>query len=219
MNACSFSTQPNQHNITTTRNYSEDLSAIKSSLIEQGYAEQGEVIVSRSIIGVNIPNISSRNLSANSSSVMQNSFAPLLGYIPPSKSFTVEEATAWIKIDRRAQELHVMRGEKSVFTASTQGVLELEKGSYTVESKETNPLWRASRNYFLSRNLHVPAENESSILRRGALGSLALRLPNQQFVHSAKHFSQEVGGLRLKESDMKKVYSLIDPGTKIVIAK
>lgn len=144
-------------------------------------------------------------------------FAPLLGYIPPVAGFLAAENEAWLEVNRETRLLAVYKGETLIKQIQGEGTVPLEPGNYALQYKQTKPVWYASDEYFRRRHLTVPPGDDHLRYRRGALGPFAL-YPNDAFpIHSAPVWSDDVGGLRVPQSELREVYYLLPVGSTVVV--
>lgn len=93
----------------------------------------------------------------------------------------------------------------------------LSGGKFNIREKQRDPVWYAPDEYYQKRNLPVPAYNDKSRLLRGALGDYALFLDNDTIMHDGELWTSEVGGIRLKEQELAKLFTQIDVGTPVII--
>lgn len=133
----------------------------------------------------------------------------------PSPSSSTEAAQ--IIISRRDNTLTALMPGSSPVTFKAEGAALLPQGSFAVTMKEEAPLWYAPREYFTSRALDVPSEGSRSRFRRAALGSRAMYLDNQTPIHSGPVWLKEIGGLRVKQTEMERIYSMVTVGTRVEV--
>ena len=81
--------------------------------------------------------------------------------------------------------------------------------------KQRNPLWYAPDSYFKARLLPLPAEGDRSRFRRGALGEFVLFVDKDTPIHSGPFGSEEIGGIRLEEDDISRLYYQLELGATI----
>lgn len=134
--------------------------------------------------------------------------------------FTAEQPTnpsTTLIISRRDRTLTAFRPDAAPLVIKTEGAQHLPTGSFSVMNKEQNPLWYAPREYFTNRSLPVPSEGSRARFRRAALGQRTLYLSNQTPIHSGPVWLREIGGLRVNDSEMVDIYSMVSVGTRVEI--
>lgn len=99
----------------------------------------------------------------------------------------------------------------------SEGAQNLKAGSFSITLKEESPLWYAPNEYFTRRKMSVPEEGSRARFMRAALGSRALYLNDQTPIHSGPVWLGEIGGVRIKESEMQELFSLISVGTRVEV--
>ena len=137
----------------------------------------------------------------------------MFGFLPTSLS----QAGSWVQIDTQAKKLVLMDGDKVVFETAADGADHLAPGKYQVLHKQRSALWYAPDAYFTSRSLPVPPEGDRARFRRGALGDFAIFLGKDLPVHSGPVWSSEIGGVRLDEADISRLYYSIDVGGSVEV--
>jgi hypothetical protein len=135
----------------------------------------------------------------------------------PVPNPTSSSEAAQIIISRRDNTLTAVMPGTSPLTFKAEGAALLPQGSFAVTVKEEAPLWYAPREYFTSRALDVPSEGSRSRFRRAALGSRAMYLDNQTPIHSGPVWLKEIGGLRVKQTEMERIYSMVTVGTRVEV--
>jgi hypothetical protein len=100
-------------------------------------------------------------------------------------------------------------------TMRANGAYALKPGSFTIALKQNDPLWYAPPTYFLRRGMKVPPEGSKARFMRGALGHKALFIDKQIAIHSGPVWTEEIGGLRVSEEDMAKLFDVLPIGTKV----
>jgi hypothetical protein len=138
---------------------------------------------------------------------------PVLGFMPSRHS----EMGQWLRIDRSKSRIELMNGATSVATVSGDGVQSLKPGRYTIALKQKSPVWYAPARYFTDRLLDVPGEGNHDRYRRGALGPYALFLNEQTPIHSGPVWREEIGGVRVEESAMSRIFESLDVGATIEV--
>ena len=102
-------------------------------------------------------------------------------------------------------------------TVKAQGAYALKKGTYSVALKQADPLWYAPPTYFLRRGIKVPPDGSKSRYMRGALGHQALFFDKQIAIHSGPVWSDEIGGVKLSNEDMNRLFETVAIGTQIQV--
>ena len=167
--------------------------------------------------GMQEPTLLAESVLAKASSEKPAVMAPLIGYFPPLMSFVPAENEIWLEVDRTTAKLSLYKGREIVKQIQGEGVVSMNSGEYFLQHKQKAPLWYAPNEYFTKRQLAVPASENRLRYRRGALGDLAL-YPTTTFpIHSAPLWSDEVGGLRISESDLASIYFMLPVGAPIVV--
>jgi hypothetical protein len=158
---------------------------------------------------------SERVLSQNSQVKLR--YAPIVGFLPPIANFNPADNEVWIEIDRKTTELNVFKGKEKIKSVKGEGSVDLAPGEYPLQHKQKEALWYASDEYFLKRHLKVPPKGDNFRYRRGALGSYSI-YPSMEFIiHSGPFWSEEVGGMKVSESELASIYLLIQVGTPVVV--
>lgn len=147
--------------------------------------------------------------------VSTNMPSSMLAFFPVRTS----QAGSWLSIDLHSAAINLMDGDKVVASAQGEGVSNLKPGTYQILHKQRNALWYANDNYFKSRKLPVPPQNDRSRYRRGALGDFALFVgeDNPTPLHSGPVWSQEIGGIRLNDDDLSRIYYRIPVGAQVEV--
>lgn len=138
----------------------------------------------------------------------------MLGFMPLPKAAHVG---IWLSIDRSSKMLTVMDGDKEVSMAAGDGVDKLKTGVYQVLHKQRNALWYAPDSYFTARNLKVPPQGDRARYRRGALGDFVVFINKDTPIYSGPFWVEDVGGIRLSDEDMSRLYYRIDVGSPIEV--
>mgnify|MGYP000605882406 CR=1 FL=1 len=138
---------------------------------------------------------------------------PLLGFMPVQ--FAV--AGEWLSIDRSKGTVTLMSGAVERQAASGEGISNLTPGVYSLLHKQRNPLWYAPDTYFQLRGLQTPAQGDRERYRRGALGDFALFIGQDLPLHSGPMWTSEIGGVRLADTDISRLYYQLDVGSVVEI--
>ena len=141
------------------------------------------------------------------------SFAAL-GFVPTYQSAPGN----WLLIDTVKRTISLMDGEKIAITSPAEfGAGSLKPGSYSLLHKQRNPLWYAPESYFISRRLPVPPDGDRSRFRRGALGDFVLYVDKDTPIHSGELWSGDVGGLKLDDNTLSRIFYLIQIGSPVQV--
>ncbi len=137
----------------------------------------------------------------------------MLGFIPVDS----DRLGKWISIDASKGMITLMEGQEIVATAQAEGKMKLEPGRYSILHKQRSPLWYAGDSYFSKRGLSIPGPGEKIRYRRGALGDFALFIDKETSLHSSLVWTDEVGGLRISDEEIRKIYYSVDIGSLIEV--
>lgn len=138
-----------------------------------------------------------------------------LGFIPAALHGT--PSGSWLSIDREHSSIQLMKGDQVVYKLKGDGFPELKGGLYKVKHKQRNPLWYAPDSYFQERNLQPPAEGDKSRFRRGALGDFVIFIDQETPIHSGPMWLPAIGGVKMDEADLSKVYYSLEVGSEIEV--
>lgn len=135
----------------------------------------------------------------------------------PQAAALTSTDTSRIVVSRNSRTITAMQpgSEPKVFKA--EGAQHLSPGTFSITGKEETPLWYAPDEYFTKRALAIPEEGSRNRFMRAALGQRAMYLNNQSPIHSGPVWLHEIGGLRVKSSDMSLLYSLVTIGTRVEV--
>ena len=167
-----------------------------ASLNTDGWKESGVIVLSRTAPGA--PAVSSTSV---------------LGFLP----METKERGRWLAVNKQTRTISVMSGDQTLVSSTAEGLERLEPGTYEVIHKQRNPLWYAPDNYFASRLLDTPAQESRERYRKGALGDFAIYINEDLPIHSAPFWSDEVGGVRLNNKDISRIYYSLDVGSVVEI--
>jgi len=137
----------------------------------------------------------------------------LLGFIPSEHS----KPGRILRIDRRTRRIELRDGGTIIQTLTGDGLQALKPGVFSVIHKQKSPVWYAPDVYFTTRLLNVPAAGQAERFRRGALGEYAIFLDSQTPLHSGPVWREEIGGVKIDESEMARLFEIIDVGTRIEV--
>ncbi len=170
-----------------------------------------------------------RGHPSTSAGWLQNGSLALSRPVPPAISsdrarLSENKATALMSADvssvvvsRSSRTITATQHGSAPQTFKADGAQHLLPGTFSITIKEDAPLWYAPDDYFTKRSLPVPEEGNRARFMRAALGKRALYLNNQSPIHSGPVWLDEIGGLRLKSSDMAILYSLVTVGTRVEV--
>ena len=139
--------------------------------------------------------------------------APVLGFLP----METHHKGHWLAINKEKRSISVMSGDETIVSSSAEGLEHLASGTYEVIHKQRNPLWYAPDTYFSSRLLSLPTAESRDRYRKGALGDFAIYISEDVPLHSAPFWSDEVGGVRLNNKDISRLYYSLDVGSVVEI--
>jgi hypothetical protein len=123
----------------------------------------------------------------------------------------------WLSINSIERSIRLMSGDSVISTASGDGLDKVTPGTYQLLHKQRNALWYAPDSYFSSRNLPVPPQGDKSRFRRGALGDFVLYINKDTPIHSGPFWSTDIGGIRLEDSELSRIYYQLPVGAEIEI--
>jgi hypothetical protein len=124
---------------------------------------------------------------------------------------------AHLVVSRSSQTITALQPGSAPQVFRAEGAQHLPQGSFSVTIKEDKPLWYAPNEYFLKRSLPIPEQGSRSRFMRAALGQRALYLNDQTPIHSGPVWLREIGGLRIKSSDMAELYAAVSIGTRVEV--
>jgi hypothetical protein len=123
----------------------------------------------------------------------------------------------WLSISSAEKSVKLMSGDSVITSASGDGLEKVTPGTYQLLHKQRNALWYAPDSYFSSRNLTVPPQGDKSRFRRGALGDFVLYINKDTPIHSGPFWSSDIGGIRLDDSELSRIYYQLPVGAEIEI--
>jgi hypothetical protein len=133
----------------------------------------------------------------------------------PSAAST-EDSIALI-VSRSDRTLTAIRPGAKPLVVKTEGAQLLPRGSFSVTMKEENPLWYAPKEYFVNRAMPVPSEGSRERFKRAALGDRTIYLNDQTPIHSGPVWLKEIGGLRVPNTQMDQLFSMVSVGTRVEV--
>lgn len=122
-----------------------------------------------------------------------------------------------IVVSRSSRTITALNPGSAPQVFKAEGAQYLPQGTFSITVKEESPLWYAPNEYFTKRSLPVPEQGSRTRFMRAALGQRTLYLNDQTPIHSGPVWLREIGGVRIKGSDMKQLYSLIPVGTRVEV--
>ena len=131
-----------------------------------------------------------------------------LGFIPSAKG-------SWLAIDRGTGEVQLMEEKKSISSAFGVGANRLQPGTYEIQHKQRNAPWYAPDAYYKARGLPVPPEGDKTRYMRGALGEFVLYIDKSTPIHSGPIWNPEIGGVKVDEITLAKIYYSLEVGDTI----
>lgn len=144
----------------------------------------------------------------------------MLGFLPgtvPALASPVERVGTWLSVDRAQRSISLHNGTSEVAKFEAEGIDKLKPGVFPIVLKQRSPLWYAPDAYFAARNLSIPARGDKTRFRRGALGDFVIFLDKATPLHSGPIWVDEIGGLRLDENDLSRIYYQLDVGSLIEV--
>jgi hypothetical protein len=136
----------------------------------------------------------------------------LFGFLPEAN-----KNQSWLEIDSKTKQLIFYENGSLKEKVPLEGDFQLSPGKYLIKHKQRSALWYAGDDYFLARNLSVPSVGNRERYRRGALGDFTLFLDEEIPIHSSPVWTPEVGGLKLDDEKMKKIYYSLEVGSVVEV--
>ncbi|MCB0318398.1 MAG: hypothetical protein KDD56_06540 [Bdellovibrionales bacterium] len=133
-----------------------------------------------------------------------------LGFVPTTKH-------NWLLINRQSGEVKLIQEDKPVYSAFGVGANKLSPGEYEVLHKQRNAPWYAPDAYYKARKLNVPPEGDKARYMRGALGEFVLYLDKSTPIHSGPIWNSEIGGVKVEENLLSKIYYSLNVGDIIKV--
>ena len=153
-------------------------------------------------------------LLGGSSSQQLNAFGFAPGALPPRMLST---SSPTLKISRADKKIELWNGEALILSLPGDGIENLKSGTFRVILKQKNPLWYAPTRYFEQRALVVPSEGDKARFLRGALGEYVLYFDKESTLHGGPLWSDEIGGVKVEEAALSKLYYLLSVGSEVVV--
>lgn len=169
------------------------------------FLDEGSISISRPI----------PRLNSEPARVM--SFMPVSPQLADFGVHASADTKLWVFIDTVGKTLLINRGDENILTAPIQNAQGIRQGKFNVVLKQSDPLWYAPDQYFLTRNQTVPPSGSSDRFRKGALGSQAVFLEGELILHSSPLNESSINGVQISANEMISIYSILEPGTEIVV--
>lgn len=138
------------------------------------------------------------------------------GFMPTLQAIKASDSS-WLSINRKNNSIEIKTGDKVIGEIKANGVEELSPGTYQIVHKQRRPLWYAPDSYFVEREIEVPPEGDQSRYLRGALGDFVLFLDRETPIHNSPIWCKDVGGIQMQETDISKLYYMLEIGSNVVI--
>lgn len=135
----------------------------------------------------------------------------MLGFLPVLGS----HAGIWLSIDTQSKKVELMDGNRLISSSMVEEAQNISPGSFQVLHMQKDALWYAPDQYFMKRSLPIPSQGDKARFRRGALGEYAIFLNKDTPIHSGPVYTEEIGGIRLKEADLSKIFYQLQVGSII----
>lgn len=180
----------------------------EQSEIDNQFLSSGSVVLSQ-----RVPTSRELTVQENTNTPM----APVVGYFPNVDKFFPAVNEHWISINKATKTVSLFRGDEKLSDIDATGEITLKEGTYGLLHKERGPLWYAPDEYFTRRGIEIPESDDLGRYRRGAYGDYALFLPDSLAIHSSPIWTNEVGGIKVSEKDIKKIYATLNVGSQIVV--
>ena len=136
---------------------------------------------------------------------------------PESQITTGHEALPHLLIESATHTLTLSIPGQTPVKMNAQGAYALTKGTFQVQQKVTDPMWKAPPTYFLRRGLQIPEDNSPARLMKGALGQKALFVNERIAIHNSSVWTDEVGGVRLSNEDMARLFESVRVGATVEV--
>ncbi len=135
----------------------------------------------------------------------------MLGFVP----ITGSHIGVWLSVDTRSKKIELMDGNRVLASSLIEDAEAISPGNYQILHMQKDALWYAPDSYFIKRNLAVPGQGDKQRFRRGALGEYAIFINKDTPIHSGPVNAEEIGGIRVKESDLSKIFYQLQIGSVI----
>ncbi|MBX7136669.1 MAG: L,D-transpeptidase [Oligoflexia bacterium] len=137
----------------------------------------------------------------------------VLAFLPVSAAHT----GVWLSIQSATGNIALMDGETMINAMQGEGIQKIKPTTYHLLHKQRNALWYAPDSYFEQRHLAVPAKGDRQRFRRGALGDFVLYIDKDTPIHSGPIWLDEIGGVRMSEEDLSRIYYRLPVGAPIEV--
>lgn len=137
----------------------------------------------------------------------------LLGYFPPTDEFSPAFNETWLEINSKEGKVSLMQGDLPIEQFNFTGIISAKEGAYYVSAKQIDPIWNAPASYFINRGLSIPSNSS----RAGAYGDMAVFATGGLVIHSAPVWISEVGGLKVSQKKLSKIFSSLPLGSQILV--
>jgi hypothetical protein len=162
-------------------------------------------------------NLEISNSESSNVTTSGKQFAPLVGFVPVHASFQPADNEVWMELERESSTIRIFKGKEKLKEIVGKGKISLAPGEYPLQHKQKNPLWYAPDEYFEKRQLKIPPRGDHFRYRRGALGNYAIYPTMDFIIHSGPFISEEIGGLKVSDSDLSSIFSLINISSPIIV--
>lgn len=167
------------------------------------------------------------NLESRKSLTSSGSFT-IVGQVPKFSKRSVSSSKKILSItqsednslviDRLSGTLLLSRGNKILRKFEfLKGLGKLKKGALTVASIEESPVWNAPDEYFTNRNMDIPEIGAIERELKGALGEIALRLSDNTILHNSPIWTNEIGGIKVSDNELKILSNYLKVGSKVLV--
>jgi len=187
-------------------------SALSIESDSREFLDSGSIVISKVIDTDTLSTTQISSSEINNEQVM----TPLIGFFPPTTAYVPALNETWLEVNPAYNRIKLHLGSDIVEEFKAEGISDSKPGNYFVTQKVENPIWRADDNYFVTRGLSVPT-NENIRMRKGALGKLSIQTSNNLNIHSAALWTQEVGGLRVPFNQLYSIYEALPVGAPILV--
>jgi hypothetical protein len=136
----------------------------------------------------------------------------VLGLLPDTL-----DGDIWLDIDTGNSLVSLKEGAETLHSTKVEGIEDLTPGTYQLVHKQRRAPWYAPKSYFSRRKLPIPPEGDKSRFLRGALGDFALFIDQATPIHSGPVPSDDIGGIKLNEDDIARLYYKLEIGSAIKI--
>lgn len=139
----------------------------------------------------------------------------LMGFMPQKIAPTTKGHS--LTIDRGTRRGVLYHGSVKLEEFELKDIDGLNPGIYTVIHKQRHPVWYASDEYYINRGLAIPDSEDRSRYLKGALGDFVIYLDEQTPIHNAQVWSDDVGGVRIGDNNIAKMYYQLEIGARVTV--